>query len=128
MCGIVERFNPHVGPKGIRQDLFGFIDIIAVEPETVGCIGVQACAGSGAAAHLHKIVKDNLDRACRWLMAHNRIQVWAWRKVKKKRGGKLMIWKPRIVTVTLADEVAQKTGRLTGLWVNPLRIVESGGG
>ena len=28
-CGIVERFNPHVGPHGIRQDFCGGIDVIA---------------------------------------------------------------------------------------------------
>ena len=33
VCGIVERFNPHVGPHGIRQDLFGCLDIIALDPE-----------------------------------------------------------------------------------------------
>lgn len=33
------------------------------------------------------------------------LELWAWRKVKAKRGGKAMVWRPRIVEVTLKDVV-----------------------
>ena len=36
LCAVVERFNAFVtrpdGGKGVRMDLFGFIDVLAVEP------------------------------------------------------------------------------------------------
>ena len=34
-CGIVERFNPYAGPHGIRQDLFGIIDVVALYPNGI---------------------------------------------------------------------------------------------
>lgn len=39
VCAIVERWNPHVR---IRQDLYGFIDLLAVKGEDI--VGVQACS------------------------------------------------------------------------------------
>ena len=56
ICGIVERFNAHVGPFGIRQDLFGIIDIICLSPD-MGVVGVQAC-GQDFKAHVRKIKKN----------------------------------------------------------------------
>ncbi len=95
-CGIVERFNPHVGPHGIRQDLFGFVDMIAVSPE--GIIGVQCCAGSGHAAHKQKILANAV--APEWIKAGGRIQIWSWSKKKLKRGGKAMRWQSRVEELT----------------------------
>ena len=91
MVGVVERFNPHVGTHGIRQDLFGFLDLVEVRGSRI--IGVQCCAGSGYAAHNTKILTS--PEAARWIRAAG-IELWAWRKVKVKRGGKLMTWKARV--------------------------------
>ena len=98
-CGIVERFNAHVGPFGIRQDLFGFIDIIALRAG--GIVGVQCCAGSGFAAHDRKIRENEM--APEWIKSGGSIELWAWRKVKLKRGGKAMRWKPRIKVYSLEE-------------------------
>jgi hypothetical protein len=57
IVAIVEKFNPHVGPHGIRQDLFGIFDLLCVgNGETVG---VQCCAASGVSARLKKIADDD---------------------------------------------------------------------
>jgi len=83
--GIVERFNPHVGPHGIRQDLFGFIDIIALCPDH-GIVAVQSC-GQDFAGHVRKMTEERNEAMFEWLK-HARVELFGWRKVKLKRGGK----------------------------------------
>jgi hypothetical protein len=105
ICGIVEKFNPHVGEHGIRQDLFGFVDVVALAPN--GIIGVQCCAGSGHAAHRTKIVENEV--APEWLKSGGRIQIWSWSKKKLKRGGKAERWMPRMEELTAADLITPTT-------------------
>lgn len=101
MAAVVERWNPHVH---IRQDLFGFADILAVRPESAsnltGRTGdfliVQACAGSGHAAHVAKIRAE--PRHVIWLSAGGRIQVWSW--AKQGARGKRKIWTLRVEDIT----------------------------
>lgn len=101
VCGIVERFNRFAGPHGIRQDLFGFIDLIALDPSR-GIIGVQCC-GQDFSGHVNKITQERNQEAVEWLRCQGIIELWGWRKVKVKRGGKAMVWKPRIREFTLKD-------------------------
>lgn len=101
-CGMVERFNPHVGPHGIRQDLFGIIDIIALDPER-GVVGIQS-TGQAFAAHEQKLLEERRQDTIDWLSTPGTsLELWGWRKVKVKRGGKAMRWEPRIRTFTLDD-------------------------
>lgn len=86
-CGMVERYNSFTKQ---RSDLFGIIDIIAIGEDT---IGVQSC-GQAFSEHDKKIMES--DSREPWLKAGNRLILIGWRKVKKKRGGKAMVWKPRI--------------------------------
>ncbi len=101
LCAIVEKWNQYAGPHGIRQDLFGFIDVLAIEPGVSGCVGVQCCAVSGMAAHRRKIVEDCAEDAETWLQAENRIELWGWAKRKRKRGGVAVVWKPTVEEITL---------------------------
>ena len=96
ICGIVERWNQHVGPFGIRQDLFGFIDIIALYPS--GICAIQSC-GQSFAPHIQKIMENEI--APEWIKSSGTIELWGWRKIKKVRGGKQMVWKPRVVKFQL---------------------------
>lgn len=99
-CGIVERFNHHVGSHGIRQDLFGIIDIIALDPER-GVIGIQT-TGNDFSGHLKKITDEMAQSTVDWLQTPGAfLELWAWRKVKLKRGGKAMVWRPRIKEITI---------------------------
>lgn len=101
-CGIVEKWNAFAGPHGIRQDLFGIIDIIALDPER-GVIGVQCC-GNSFAAHYKKITEERAQETMDWLQTPGTVlEIWSWRKVKKHRGGKAVVWRPRIVEITLGD-------------------------
>ena len=101
-CGIVERFLSRVGPHGIRKDLFGCIDIIALDPER-GVIGIQPC-GQDFAGHVKKLTEERAEEMIDWLSTPGtRFELWGWRKVKIKRGGKAMRWQPRIKEFTLSD-------------------------
>lgn len=104
-CGVVERFNAFVGPHGIRQDLFGIIDIIALDPER-GVVGIQS-TGQAFAAHERTILEERRQDTLDWLSTPGTsLELWGWRKVKVKRGGKAMRWEPRIRAFTLDDVVA----------------------
>ena len=101
LAGVTERWNPHAK---IRQDLFGFIDLIVIDGHSIsgqGIIGVQATSGSNAAARVKKILAE--PRARRWLEARCRIEVWAWKKKKIKRGGTAFRWVLDRRPVTLED-------------------------
>lgn len=100
-CGMVERWNAFAGPHGIRQDLFGFIDIIALDTSGGGSIiGVQS-TGSDFAGHRRKILEERHHQAAEWLRCGGKIELWGWRKVLKVRGGKAKVWRPRVESITL---------------------------
>ena len=72
---VVEKWNPHAR---IRQDLFGFIDILALKREET--LAVQATS-SGVSARVKKIMESEYlprVREAGW-----RIQVWGWTKNSK---------------------------------------------
>ena len=99
MVAVVEKWNAHAR---IRQDLYGFIDVLACHPEH-GFLAVQACSGTDTARRLKKIKEERRENAINFLKAGGRIEVWGWRKLKVKRGGKAVRWEPAIKTVTLED-------------------------
>ena len=102
ICGIVERFNSFSGPHGVRQDLFGFIDIIALDISK-GIVGIQSC-GQSFSEHIKKITEERNEECFEWLRCGGKVELWGWRKVKLKKGGKAMRWKPRIVIFTLSGD------------------------
>ncbi len=84
-CGVVERWNQYAGPHGVRQDLFGFVDVVALYPGDC-IVAVQCCARSGHAAHRTKILEN--DTAPQWIRSGGRIELWSWAKQKLKPGGR----------------------------------------
>jgi len=84
-CAITERWNSHVK---IRQDLFGFIDLLAIDKNM---IAVQTTSSDNVSARVKKIVE--LESARIWLEAGHRIIVHGW----SKRGavGKVKRWRVR---------------------------------
>ena len=91
----VELFNPHAGKFGQRKDMFGFGDIVAMGEGSI--IAVQSC-GQAFSEHHKKITEDEkvAPNALLWIQNGGRLMLIGWRKVKLKRGGKAMRWKPRI--------------------------------
>ena len=102
ICAIAEKWNQHAGPFGIRQDLFGWIDVVALDPER-GIVGIQS-TGQDFAKHLDKLLNSECTTALiEWLKCQGKVELWGWRKIQLKRGGKAQIWRPRVREITLDD-------------------------
>jgi len=70
---VVEKWNPHAR---IRQDLFGFIDVLAVGP--LGVLAVQTTSAANVAPRIRKIAEhDNVNAVSD---AGITIRVHGWRK------------------------------------------------
>ena len=94
----VEHFNTFAG---IRQDLFGFLDVLALHPAH-GTIGVQVC-GSDWSPHIRKMTDDRRESLLLWLASGNRCILIGWRNLKKEG------WTPRLREFTLADDFPEVT-------------------
>ncbi len=91
----VEKYVYQVKKK---FDMFGIIDIVAIKlGETVG---VQSC-GLDFTSHDRTILGH--ENSLKWLKAGNRLMLIGWNKVKKVRGGKVMIWKIRVKEYKIND-------------------------
>lgn len=93
---VVERWNPHVR---IRQDLWGFADLIAMKPGYAPKL-LQVTT-TGTAERVRKILEE--PRALIALRSGFQIEVHGWRKLKVKRGGKAVRWAPRIIPISPED-------------------------
>ena len=94
-AAVTEHWNPHAG---IRQDLFGCLDIVAIcGAQTVG---VQATSDNNIAARVAKIKVTPGARA--WLDGGTRtLLVIGWKLRMKAVMGKR--WLPRVVEVFAHD-------------------------
>jgi hypothetical protein len=88
---VTEKWNQWAH---VRQDLFGFIDIVAMKERYL--VGIQATSKSNMSARVKKILA--LDTAKTWLLAGAVILVVGWAKKKGSRS-----WEPTIREVTLQD-------------------------
>lgn len=100
----VEQFNPYAGKFGIRKDMFGFGDIVAMGENSI--IAIQSC-GQSFSEHDNKITQDEkaAPNALLWIKNGGRLLLIGWRKVKLKRGGKAMRWSPRIKEYSLTGVI-----------------------
>lgn len=71
---VVEHWNPHAK---IRQDLFGWVDVIAIHPQH-GFLGVQATTSDHLANRATKAMAEPRLRV--WLAAGGRAECWGWAK------------------------------------------------
>jgi len=97
LVDVCERWimNPKHPAGGFRKDLFGFVDLVVLDPEE-GIVGIQSC-GQSFAEHLRKIMDSECtENVIEWLKCGGKIELWGWRKLKLKRGGKALRWFPRI--------------------------------
>ena len=92
---ITEKWNSYTRT---REDLFQFCDILCLDEDRT--IAIQAC-GSDYQPHVRKIKENEWVRP--WLKGGRELQIWSWRKLKKKRGGKAMVWKVRVCDVLLIN-------------------------
>jgi len=103
LAATVERWNAYAK---VRQDLFGFADIIAVEPLFRGASAIQACVTGDQSKRLAKIHAS--AKARMWLRASNRIYIMAWSKRGQREKRKL--WSLSLTTVTLTGHVTEVVG------------------
>lgn len=92
---VTERWNQFAK---VRQDLFGFVDCLAVGGDTV--LAVQTTSGDNVSARLHKM--ETLPSVVHWLSSPSRrIVIHGW----SKRGGagKRKLWTCREVEVVLNE-------------------------
>jgi len=109
-----EHYVKRLGtPFGFRRDLFNIIDVLCIDASR-GFVGIQCC-GSDYASHFRKITIDNREKSLAWLRARGILEIWAWRKLKVKRGGKAMQWNVKITEITLNDFNVR---RRIGIWGN----------
>lgn len=105
LVSIVERWIPipSFPGGGQRKDMFGIIDIIALDLKNGRCLGIQS-TGSAYSEHFKKITGEGKEMAIAWLSipCHD-LYLYGWRKIKKVRGGKQMVWSPRIYKFELKD-------------------------
>lgn len=91
-CAITEKWNSYVK---IRQDLFGFIDVLAFQDAVT--MAVQTTSGSNVAARVDKI--KAIPAARLWASGGFRtIVVHGW--AKRGERGKRKLWTCREVPVT----------------------------
>lgn len=112
ICAIVEKFNFYAGPRGRREDLFGIIDILALDPVS-GFVGVQVCGSSDWNDHLHKMMVLKGEKSTDWLetgvicpdcgrqVGASQLELWGWRKLKKGQGYR---WAPKIARFYIDDQ------------------------
>lgn len=100
---VVERWNWHAKK---RVDLFGCIDIIAVDPPLTAwgqveqpgrIIGIQVTSGTNHAARVAKIKAE--PRMTAWAKAGG--LVWVWSFAKRGAQGKRKTWTLRETEVVL---------------------------
>lgn len=85
IAAVVEKYNQYAK---VRQDLFGFIDVVAVMPGQRGVIGIQTTTASNAASRMLKVLSE--PRALAWVQAGNSIQIHGW--AKRGARGKAKRW------------------------------------
>lgn len=84
-AAVVERWNPWAK---IRQDLYGFIDILAVKDGETGVLAIQTTSMDHAADRMAKVqASPNLKV---WLACGNRCEVWGW--AKRGARGERKLW------------------------------------
>lgn len=107
VCGrdlIVERFIHNRKVGGHRCDLLGLFDLLALSPRE-GIIGIQVC-GPDFSEHYRKITEEKADNALLWLSCgrgRTKIEIWSWRKLLVKRGGKQRTWQARVKRISYND-------------------------
>lgn len=93
---VAEKFNSFIK---IRQDLFGWIDLVAMHPETKTLVAIQTTSGSNLAARITKA--KALDTLKLWLECGSKAEFHGWKKAGAR--GKRKLWTVDRRSVLLED-------------------------
>lgn len=119
ICAIAEKWQmiPNHPGGGVRKDLFGFIDVVGLDPAR-GIIGIQSC-GSAFSEHLKKLTDSECtENVLEWLRCGGKVEIWGWRRLKVKKGGKALKWVPRIqeIVPSMIEETVPYLTKSTTMW------------
>jgi hypothetical protein len=78
-CARAQHWNTVAGRY---QRLFGFADLLAIQPEEQGVLAVRCTTAEQRKAHLAKVRK--LGAARLWVACGNRLEVWSFGQPDKK--------------------------------------------
>lgn len=92
IAAITEHWNPHAR---VRQDLFGFLDLVALDPEQRRICGVQTTSTPNLSARISKI--KALPAAQTWSECGALILVIGW--AKRGPRGERKVWTPKVVSL-----------------------------
>lgn len=95
-AAVLERWNQFAH---VRQDLWGFGDLIAAKASQNGSILIQTTTTENMSARIAKILAINEARV--WLLAGNQIIVHGW--AKRGARGKRKLWECKVTPLTLGD-------------------------
>lgn len=98
IVNITEHWNSFTRQ---RKDLFGFIDIIALDVSEKKTWGIQCTSTGNMSARVKKICTECRDYALAWLEVGNNIEVIGWSKKAVK--GKRLTWQPTRKIITIDD-------------------------
>ena len=76
LAQVVERYNAYAKR---RIDLFGFIDIVALDDKP-GVLGVQTTSAGNVSHRVAKVHDACAESMRRWLQAGNRLVIHGWGK------------------------------------------------
>ncbi len=129
--GMTERWNTFAGvpkqqrcpcgqgmitrPVGIRQDLWKFVDMVAVKSDKPGTLYVQSTVMDRLAEHVAKIL--NMNEAVVPLRAGNRIEVHGWVKRPITKARKREKWEVVRREIILLEAPSALSGLPLG-WEN----------
>jgi hypothetical protein len=116
VADVVERWQPTGSAGGRRVDLFGCIDVLALDGKQ-GALGIQATSHTNTSGRVAKILgkqqpNESPEAAAArvhnvraWLQSGNRLEVWGWRVGLVGRARR---WSCRIVRIVCADGQLQR--------------------
>ena len=90
---VVERRLPH---SFVMRDLFGCLDIVAIQPSHMGVLGVQTTTSAHLQDRVKKVRAE--PRAALWLACENLLWVVAWGQ--KGPAGTRKLWVPTVINIT----------------------------
>lgn len=97
IAAVVEKWNPHAK---IRQDLFGFIDLVAMRYGEL--LAVQATSTGNIQSRVQKSLES--PNLYAWLLTGARFECWGW--AKRGDRGKRKVWTcKRVELVLVGTEV-----------------------
>ncbi len=104
---IVERWNQFAG---VRQDMYGCIDLVAIRHDLRGVWGINAC-GEDVQGHVKKYLNgwEHPKKGLQppnphlpvWLAGGNRFSIFGWGKRSMSGYGSRKVWTLRVVEFLL---------------------------